>query len=127
MAEITELTDATFGDVVFKSSEPVLVQFWAPWSKACLLADAPLEAAVREFGGEVRLLRLNVEENPMAATVYGVRSIPLLILFRQGEEFAQWAGPLPKGEVLARLRAARDLWQKPSPPDAAGGPGTIPA
>ena len=127
MAEITELTDATFGDVVFKSPEPVLVQFWAPWSKACLLADPPLEAAVRTFSGEIRLLRLNVEENPMAATVYGVRSIPLLILFRQGEEFAQWAGPIPKDEVIARLRAAREQWHKPSPPDRGTGQDTLPA
>ncbi len=106
MAGIAELTDLTFGDVVFKTATPVLVEFWAPWSKACRLAGPGLEAAAAAFGVEARPMRLNVEENPIAATVYGVRHIPTCILFRSGEELDQWAGALDRDEIVRRVRAA---------------------
>lgn len=106
MAGIAELTDTTFGDIVFKSPTPVLVEFWAPWAKQCLLADPLLEEAARFLGDSARLVRLNVEENPMAATVYGVRNIPLVILFRLGEELDQWSGSLAKEQIVDRVRAA---------------------
>jgi len=82
------------------------VEFWAPWAKQCLLADPLLEEAARALRDAVRLVRLNVEENPMAAVVYGVHRIPLLILFRQGEELDQWSGPLSKEQIVDRVRSA---------------------
>lgn len=84
----------------------MLVEFWAPWAKACALAEPLLLGAAREFAEGLRLVRCNVEENPMAATVYGVRSIPLVILFRQGDELDQWSGSLPAEEISRRVRVA---------------------
>lgn len=83
-----------------------MVEFWAPWAKQCLLADPLLEEAARDLQEHARLVRLNVEENPMAATVYGVRNIPLVILFRRGEELDHWSGSLAKEEIVERVRAA---------------------
>lgn len=118
MAGITELTDTTFGDMVFKSDSPVLVEFWAPWAKQCLLADPLLEEAAADLRAQARLVRLNVEENPMAATVYGVRNIPLVILFRHGLELDQWAGALAKAEIVDRVRAACGGGAPASEPEA---------
>lgn len=106
LAGITEITDTTFADAVFKSSTPVLVEFWAPWAKACALAEPLLLGAAQQLPGDVRLVRCNVEDNPMAATVYAVRNVPLVILFRQGEELDQWSGSLPTEEIVERVRAA---------------------
>ena len=106
LAGITEITDTTFADAVFKSTTPVLVEFWAPWAKACALAEPLLVDATERLPEDVRLVRCNVEDNPMAATVYGVRNIPMVILFRQGEELDQWAGSLPADEIVGRVRAA---------------------
>lgn len=106
MAEILELTDATFGDQVFKSKEPTLVEFWAPWCKPCLFLNPVLEEAARDLGTAVRVLKLNVDENPVAATLYSVRSIPTLILFRQGEELEKFVGYLGRDDLVNRVRSA---------------------
>lgn len=106
MADIAEVTDATFGDMVFKSATPVLVEFWAAFAAQCGLAEPLLLAAAGELGAAVRLMRLDVERSPMAAVVYGVRRVPLLILFRQGEELDRWSGALPAEEIVERVRAA---------------------
>ncbi len=106
LAGIAELTDTTFGKLVFKASTPVLVEFWAPWAKQCILADPLLAEAAQQFGGSVHFVRLNVEDNPMAATVYGVRRLPLLILFRQGDELDRWSGALGPEQIVERVRAA---------------------
>jgi thioredoxin len=106
VAEIVELTDATFGDQVFKSKAPTLVEFWAPWCKPCLFLNPVLEEAARDLAGTVRVVKLNVDENPVAATVYGVRSIPTMILFRGGDELEKFVGYLGKDELVGRSRAA---------------------
>jgi thioredoxin 1 len=106
VAEILELTDATFGDQVFKSLGPTLVEFWAPWCKPCLFLNPVLEEAARDLDGAVRVVKLNVDENPVAATVYSVRSIPTMILFRQGDELEKFVGYLGKDELVGRVRTA---------------------
>ena len=103
MERMGEITDTTFGDLVYKDPTPVLVEFWAPWAELCTVVEPALAGAAREAG--LRLLRCNVEEAPMAATVFGVRGIPLVVLFRNGEELDRWSS-LPEAEVLRRIRAA---------------------
>lgn len=90
---------------MLKSATPVLVEFWAPWAKACAVAEPRLVGVAAGFEGLV-LVRCNVEDNPMAATVYGVRQIPLVILFRRGEELDQWSGLLSAEEIARRVRTA---------------------
>ena len=111
------MTDTTFADAVLKAPTPVLVEFWAPWAKACSVAEPLLAQAVADFADGLRLVRCNVEHNPMAATVYGVRSIPMVILFRQGDELDQWKGPLATDEITRRVRAA--CRRDPGEPSAA--------
>ena len=108
MAEILELTDATFGDQVFKGKAPTLVEFWAPWCKPCLFLNPVLEEAARELAGAVKVVKLNVDENPVAATVYSVRSIPTMILYRGGDELEKFVGYLGKDELVGRVRAVLD-------------------
>jgi thioredoxin-like negative regulator of GroEL len=121
LESIAEVTDTTFADLVFKSPIPVLVEFWAPWAKACAVAEPPLVGATRAFEPSLGLLRCNVEESPMAATVYGVRRIPLVVLFRQGEELDRWSGSLSAAEVTRRVRAACS--REPEGPTPAPEPG----
>ena len=106
MAEILELTDATFGEQVFKSQDPILVEFWAPWCKPCLFLNPVLEEAARDLGEAVKVVKLNVDENPVAATVYSVRSIPTMILFRHGEELEKFVGYLGREDLVSRIRTA---------------------
>jgi thioredoxin 1 len=105
VAEIAELTDATFGDQVFKGKAPTLVEFWAPWCKPCLFLNPVLEEAARDLAGLVQVVKLNVDENPVAATVYSVRSIPTMILYRGGDELEKFVGYLGKDELVGRVRA----------------------
>ncbi len=106
LAEIAEVTDTTFGEIVLRTAGPALVEFWAPWAASALpVGDDLLREAAAVCPG-VRLLRLNVEDNPMAATVYGVHSVPLCVLFRGEQELDRWEGALEPARLLERLRAA---------------------
>ena len=79
------VTDATFQDEVLNASEPVLVDFWAEWCGPCKAIAPILEELSGELAGKVKIVKLNVDENPVAMTNYGVRSIPTMILFKGGE------------------------------------------
>ncbi|HEY0116790.1 MAG TPA: thioredoxin, partial [Allosphingosinicella sp.] len=79
------ITDASFGTDVLSASEPVLVDFWAEWCTPCKAIAPALEQISDELGGKVTIAKLNIDENPEAATRYGVMSIPTMILFKNGE------------------------------------------
>ncbi|MBX6350730.1 MAG: thioredoxin fold domain-containing protein [Clostridia bacterium] len=108
------MKDGTFADEVYHSAHPTLVEFWAPWCKPCAYLEPVLGEAARALAGSVKFVRLNVDENPVAATVFGVRSVPYLILFRGEEELEKIAGFVGRDELLRRLRAA--LEGPPGPP-----------
>ena len=79
------VSDADFGEEVLNSKEPVLVDFWAEWCGPCLAIAPLLDELSTELTGKVKIVKLNVDENPSTMTKYGVRSIPTMILFKGGE------------------------------------------
>ncbi|UJQ93317.1 thioredoxin [Mariluticola halotolerans] len=81
----TQVTDADFQQEVLNSSEPVLVDFWAEWCGPCKAIAPVLEELSGELAGKVKIVKLNVDENPNITAQYGVRSIPTMILFKDGE------------------------------------------
>jgi len=81
----THVSDATFGEEVLQSQEPVLVDFWAEWCGPCRAVSPLLEELSSELAGKVKIVKLNIDENPSTTVKYGVRSIPTMILFKGGE------------------------------------------
>lgn len=79
------VTDASFDDDVLKSGTPVVVDFWAEWCGPCKQIGPALEEIAAEMEGKVKIAKINIDENPNAPSKYGVRGIPTLILFRDGE------------------------------------------
>ena len=84
MAEII-LTDATFDREVLKASMPVLIDFWAPWCGPCKIVSPVIEGLAKEYGGKVKVGKVNVDENPTTASTYGVMSIPTIFIFKDGQ------------------------------------------
>ena len=105
MGAVTEVSDANFQAEVIESSEPVLVDFWAPWCGPCRIVAPHLE----ELAGErddVRVVKLNVDDNPQTAATFQVMSIPTLLLFKNGQVAHQIVGALPKNRLLQELEPA---------------------
>lgn len=102
MGAVTEVSDNNFQAEVVESTEPVLVDFWAPWCGPCRIVAPHLE----ELAGErddLRVVKLNVDDNPQTAATYQVMSIPTLLLFKNGQVAHQIVGALPKNRLLAEL------------------------
>jgi thioredoxin 1 len=102
---VTEVSDNNFQAEVVESSQPVLVDFWAPWCGPCRIVQPHLE----ELAGErddLRVVKLNVDDNPQTAATYQVMSIPTLLLFKNGQVAHQIVGALPKNRLLQELEPA---------------------
>ncbi|OQW51711.1 thioredoxin [Candidatus Raskinella chloraquaticus] len=94
-------TDATFQSEVLDSAEPVLVDFWAEWCGPCRQIAPALEEISKEMAGKVKIVKLNIDENPNAPTQFGVRAIPTLLLFKGGKVIGQQVGAAPKSKLVS--------------------------
>ena len=98
------VTDATFSDEVERSPVPVLLDLWAPWCGPCRTIAPVLESLALEWAGRVRIAKLNVDENPATASRFNARSIPLLVVIKDGREVDRIVGVQPRGEIERRLQ-----------------------
>jgi thioredoxin 1 len=103
MAKVEPVTDQTFEEAVIKAQRPVLVDFWAPWCGPCRMVAPIVEELAGEYAGRVDFYKLNTDENPAVATRYGIRSIPTLLVFKNGEPVGQIIGFRPKNDLKKRL------------------------
>ncbi|MBN9490997.1 MAG: thioredoxin [Alphaproteobacteria bacterium] len=101
MADVPEVTDATFEGDVIKNELPTLVDFWAPWCGPCRMIGPSLEEISKEMDGKLKVVKVNIDENPMVPTKYGVRSIPTLLLFKDGQIAATKIGAEPKQKLVS--------------------------
>jgi thioredoxin 1 len=94
-------TDASFEQEVLKSDTPVLVDFWAEWCGPCRMIGPSLEDIAKEMDGKLKVVKLNIDENPVAPSRYNVRSIPTLLLFKNGQVAATKIGAEPKQKLVS--------------------------
>jgi len=103
---VGKTTDASFDTDVLKSSEPVVVDFWAEWCGPCRMIAPALEEISGALGDKVKIVKLNVDENPNIAAKYGIMSIPTLLLFKDGEIKDRQVGAAPKQKLQQWISAA---------------------
>jgi len=106
MADVLTFTDQNFKAEVLESKEPVLVDFWAVWCMPCRAIAPSVDALATEFKGRAKVGKLNVDENQQVAAQYGIRSIPTLLIFKDGKPVDQIVGVQPKAKLAEALERA---------------------
>ena len=99
------VTDANFAEEVERSPLPVLLDMWAPWCGPCRMIAPTIEQLAGELAGRVKVAKLNTDENPMTGSRFNVRSIPTLLVLKDGKEIDRLVGAFPKQEILRRLES----------------------
>jgi thioredoxin 1 len=105
-AMVDKTSDATFDQDVLKANEPVVVDFWAEWCGPCRMIAPALEEISKSLGGKVKIVKLNVDENPGTAAKYGIMSIPTLMLFKGGQLASRQVGAAPKQKLEQWITAS---------------------
>ncbi|MFL7904105.1 thioredoxin TrxA [Azospirillum argentinense] len=106
MSDPIKVTDDSFEQDVLKADGPVLVDFWAEWCGPCKMIAPALDDLAKEYGGKVTVAKLNIDDNPGTPTKYGVRGIPTLMLFKNGNVAATKIGALPKTALFTWVEEA---------------------
>jgi thioredoxin 1 len=108
MAEETviHVGDGDFDGEILKADKPVLVDFWAPWCGPCLHLGPTVETLAGQYRNQLKVAKLNIDDNPKTAQTYGVMSIPTLILFKEGKIFDTMVGLVPKERLEAFIKKA---------------------
>jgi len=105
MAKALAVTDATFEAEVLKSDKPVLVDFWAEWCGPCRMIGPVVEEMAGEYEGKAKIAKVDVDSNPQISVKFGIRSIPTLLIFKNGEIVDQIVGAVPKAHLKKQLDA----------------------
>lgn len=103
MSSAPAVTDASFQEKVLESDVPVLVDFWAPWCGPCRMVAPVVEEIADQYEGQVKVVKLNTDENPNVASQYGIRSIPTLMIFKDGQRVDMVVGAVPKTTLANTL------------------------
>jgi thioredoxin 1 len=100
---IVQVSDNTFESEVLKSPLPVLIDFWAPWCGPCRAIAPIVDQLADEYAGKLKIVKMNVDDNPRTPANYGVRGIPNLILFKNGQVQQQIVGAVPKAHLVKAI------------------------
>ena len=103
MSELIHVTDAEFAEPVLGSSQPVLVDFWADWCGPCKMIAPVVEELAAEYDGKFSFTKVDVDANPQTAMQFGIRSIPTLLLFKDGQVAEQVVGAVPKSVLKQKI------------------------
>ena len=106
--QIVHITDDSFESDVLQSPQPVLIDYWADWCGPCKAIAPVLDEIAKEYDGKLKVAKLNIDENPNTPPRYGIRGIPTLMLFKNGEVQAQKLGAMSKGQLNEFLDANLD-------------------
>ena len=107
MHHIKELSDQSFEAEVLQSTEPVLVDFWAPWCGPCRMIAPLVEELATENADAVKVAKINIDESPSTAATYGVSSIPTMMIFKNGEVIDRFVGVQPKSRLQDAIEQAK--------------------
>jgi thioredoxin 1 len=104
MGKALEVSDSTFEQEVLQSKEPVLVDFWAVWCGPCKAIAPIVEELAGDYEGKLKVMKLDVDNNPRTAVAYGVQSIPTLLVFKDGQPAERIIGAVPKKVIVDKLQ-----------------------
>lgn len=103
MASITNVTDSTFQQEVLDSALPVLVDFWAPWCGPCRMVAPIVDELATQYDGQLKVVKLDTDQNPGIASEFSIRSIPTLMIFKGGQQVDKIIGAVPKSTLTSTL------------------------